>query len=332
MKPSDFLTELSTEKLAQYKTAAAADASKADKEKDFARGDKRFSGIVKATKKQFDNDAKKGVSESDLDRFKKYTRPVVKTTPKIEKNSNPAGRSGDHNEWKVTTPTGEIYRYKSKKEAQAHYDSFSKKGVAEGSAANDYFTRRKSEEDRIAGVKAPAKNKKNPANTDYAKKRKQQDVTEVESTVAENYEAFKKGIASSRAEHIKLYHELVALRAKKDAAKKDAAKKEEPKKQGVAEGDTLMNKLHQALLQEGRVKELADDLKTLSDAEFIKKYGKAKAAIRRDMKKLDEQGVAEDKDPCWDGYKQIGMKKKSGKQVPNCVPVKESAILKGLRG
>ena len=58
MKPSDFLTELSTEKLAQYKTAASADATKADKEKDFARGDKRFSGIVKATKKQFANDAK----------------------------------------------------------------------------------------------------------------------------------------------------------------------------------------------------------------------------------------------------------------------------------
>tara|TARA_Y100000590_G_scaffold24834_1_gene28281 strand:+ start:38235 stop:38699 length:465 start_codon:yes stop_codon:yes gene_type:complete len=26
------------------------------------------------------------------------------------------------------------------------------------------------------------------------------------------------------------------------------------------------------------------------------------------------------KDPCWSGYKQIGMKKKNGKQVPNCVP------------
>ncbi|MDC3257196.1 hypothetical protein OAU44_00310 [bacterium] len=25
-------------------------------------------------------------------------------------------------------------------------------------------------------------------------------------------------------------------------------------------------------------------------------------------------------DPCWDGYKQIGMKDKDGKQVPNCVP------------
>jgi len=24
--------------------------------------------------------------------------------------------------------------------------------------------------------------------------------------------------------------------------------------------------------------------------------------------------------PCWDGYKQIGTKKKGGKTVPNCVP------------
>ena len=63
MKPSDFLTELSTEKLAQYKTAAAADASKADKAGDFKKGNKRFSGIVKATKKQFANDEKK-VGES----------------------------------------------------------------------------------------------------------------------------------------------------------------------------------------------------------------------------------------------------------------------------
>ena len=38
-----------------------------------------------------------------------------------------------------------------------------------------------------------------------------------------------------------------------------------------------------------------------------------------------EEGVAEDKDPCWDGYKQIGMKKKGSKQVPNCVPTTEEA-------
>ena len=28
----------------------------------------------------------------------------------------------------------------------------------------------------------------------------------------------------------------------------------------------------------------------------------------------------EDENPCWKGYKQIGMKKKGGKEVPNCVP------------
>ena len=64
------LKEISNDALAKYKTAAAADAGKADKEGDYKRGDKRFSGIVKATKKQFANDTKKssirqGVSEAD---------------------------------------------------------------------------------------------------------------------------------------------------------------------------------------------------------------------------------------------------------------------------
>lgn len=30
--------------------------------------------------------------------------------------------------------------------------------------------------------------------------------------------------------------------------------------------------------------------------------------------------IVESQDPCWDGYKQIGTKKKRGKEVPNCVP------------
>ena len=28
----------------------------------------------------------------------------------------------------------------------------------------------------------------------------------------------------------------------------------------------------------------------------------------------------DEEDPCWDGYQQVGMKKKNGKKVPNCVP------------
>jgi hypothetical protein len=53
------LQELSNDMLGKYKKAASADASKADKEGNFKRGDKRFNGIVKATNKQFANDAKK---------------------------------------------------------------------------------------------------------------------------------------------------------------------------------------------------------------------------------------------------------------------------------
>jgi hypothetical protein len=53
------MTELSTELLGKYKKAAGADAKKSDAEGNYARGDKRFKGINKATNKQFDNDLKK---------------------------------------------------------------------------------------------------------------------------------------------------------------------------------------------------------------------------------------------------------------------------------
>jgi hypothetical protein len=53
------LDEISTKKLADYKTAAGKDATAADKAGDTKKADKRFHGIVQATKKQFDNDAKK---------------------------------------------------------------------------------------------------------------------------------------------------------------------------------------------------------------------------------------------------------------------------------
>ena len=63
----DRVDEISTEVLAKYKTAAGKDASAADKKGDFKKGDKRFSGIIKATNKQFDNDAKKTVKEGPND-------------------------------------------------------------------------------------------------------------------------------------------------------------------------------------------------------------------------------------------------------------------------
>ena len=54
---------------------------------------------------------------------------------------------------------------------------------------------------------------------------------------------------------------------------------------------------------------------------------KRRKAIKRAMAK-EETEVVEDKDPCWDTRKQVGMKKKGGKMVPNCVPKNESFSVK----
>ena len=49
--------------------------------------------------------------------------------------------------------------------------------------------------------------------------------------------------------------------------------------------------------------------------EEFKSY-KGSLAEKLQSKKVKE----EDDDPCWDGYEMVGMKKKNGKKVPNCVP------------
>ena len=54
---------------------------------------------------------------------------------------------------------------------------------------------------------------------------------------------------------------------------------------------------------------------------------KRRKAIKKAMAK-EEIEVVEDKDPCWDTHKQVGMKKKGGKMVPNCVPKNESFNVK----
>lgn len=45
------------------------------------------------------------------------------------------------------------------------------------------------------------------------------------------------------------------------------------------------------------------------------------AKIKAERKSQKEEFVAEE-DPCWKGYTQVGMKKKNGREVPNCVPSK----------
>ena len=50
--------------------------------------------------------------------------------------------------------------------------------------------------------------------------------------------------------------------------------------------------------------------------------------IMKAIKGGDKLNIGEDDDPCWDNYKQVGMKDKGGKEVPNCVP-EEVQIVEG---
>jgi hypothetical protein len=43
------------------------------------------------------------------------------------------------------------------------------------------------------------------------------------------------------------------------------------------------------------------------------------------MKLINLIPLKEMENPCWKGYEMVGTKKKGGKDVPNCVPVKEAA-------
>lgn len=61
------------------------------------------------------------------------------------------------------------------------------------------------------------------------------------------------------------------------------------------------------------------------DSIFNKARTGAKHYATEEVEAVEEGENKEmkDKDPCWKGYEMVGMKKKGGKQVPNCVPANE---------
>lgn len=84
-------------------------------------------------------------------------------------------------------------------------------------------------------------------------------------------------------------------------------------------------------IPEGRVKELAQDLKdkTMSDADFEKKYSKTRADARTAMRKPASESVAGPKN-CWPGYRKTGTQpgtgKNAGKRVNDCEKIKEQGV------
>ena len=92
-----------------------------------------------------------------------------------------------------------------------------------------------------------------------------------------------------------------------------------------------------------KIQNLNNRIKALKDKMAATKSSEQKNLIQQRLKNAlqtlsnykkqnisKESKISEDKGPCWQGYKQVGMKDKGGRQVPNCVPnesvIKEAGV------
>lgn len=78
-------------------------------------------------------------------------------------------------------------------------------------------------------------------------------------------------------------------------------------------------------LSDGEKDKLKDLEKDIDKKDFIDRYGKeeGESIYYATLTKLAKGEEIEEDNPCWDTHKQVGMKKKNGKMVPNCVPKEE---------
>jgi hypothetical protein len=279
------LNELSNEKLGQYKKAAGADATAADKAGDYKRGDKRFSGIVKATKKQFANDEKQlkefaaddgdgGGEEDTLRTFAKmWYNGDLGTQQQVEKL---LARSG----WEIgelESEEGGAFVVQSGDENGDSYIGFTADDLTDELDENCWKGYHKEGNKELFGKTVP--------------------------NCVKNED-----VAEGVAETLPIHDAVKVL-----------------KQYGADNFKTTSNELH--FYKNGRP--LSVDLIWGNEGERSVNLSQLNSATRQ----LKGQGVAEDQrlDPsCWKGYKKQGTKMKGDTRVNNCVPVKESAILKGL--
>jgi hypothetical protein len=88
-----------------------------------------------------------------------------------------------------------------------------------------------------------------------------------------------------------------------------------------------------------KIQNLNNRIKALKDKMAATKSSEQKNLIQQRLKNAlqtlsnyKKQNIVKEDSPCWKGYKQVGMKDKGGKQVPNCVPnesvIKEAGVPK----
>lgn len=68
----------------------------------------------------------------------------------------------------------------------------------------------------------------------------------------------------------------------------------------------------------------------MSDSDIDSALKDVLGESKKKKRKRKKKKMSKEENPCWDGYEMVGMKKKNGKEVPNCVPVNEAKIAKQL--
>ena len=87
----------------------------------------------------------------------------------------------------------------------------------------------------------------------------------------------------------------------------------------------MMKKDHEVSMAQSQLSNAEKDIKKLKKS-LGKKEKNIPAWMQAKITDTEHNmdaaaSYSEEKGPCWTGYKQVGMKKKGGKMVPNCVPV-----------
>jgi hypothetical protein len=79
------------------------------------------------------------------------------------------------------------------------------------------------------------------------------------------------------------------------------------------------------IVEESELQEILDDIESEMEDGDTTDGDEADAEDSFDEYKAGND-LKEDKDPCWDNYEMVGMKKKGGRKVPNCVPKNEEKV------
>ena len=148
-----------------------------------------------------------------------------------------------------------------------------------------------------------------------------------------------KGAETKPSQYTKKFKQMYGEQDKEEKPKSDQAKKRDEfdklqkakrvaaLQYRIAKDQETVAKMSQTerKLSDGEKDKLKDLEKDIDKKDFIDRYGKeeGESIYYATLTKLAKGEEIEEDNPCWDTHKQVGMKKKNGKMVPNCVPKNE---------